>query len=304
MIRRSLYFLALLGALVFYWAYTEWLSWLFLLLLLLLPAFSLLMSLPAMLTCRGEIHCPEAVEQDSQVELSWEGQGPYPVSRLTGKMRTQNLLCGISQNRQSGDTLPTNHCGLLSIRLRRPRCYDYLGLFAIPIRRGSRLEVLVRPKALAPARIPDLNRCQVTLWRPKAGGGFSEQHELRLYRPGDPLRQVHWKLSAKVGKLITREAMEPLRHSLLLTLTLQGTPEQLDRKLGRLLWLSRHLLQKDLPHQLYCATSSGMQQFHIACPEDLTRTVDALLRSTPTEETAPLYPTGFWCYHIGGDAHE
>ena len=50
-----MYLLSVLGGLVFYWAYREWLSWLILVLLLALPWFSLLVSLPAILTSRGSI---------------------------------------------------------------------------------------------------------------------------------------------------------------------------------------------------------------------------------------------------------
>lgn len=28
-------------------------------------------------------------------------------------------------------------------------------------------------------------------------GAYAEEHELRPYRPGDPMRTVHWKLTAK-----------------------------------------------------------------------------------------------------------
>ena len=302
--RRILYIAALLGAVVFYWAYREWLSWFFLLLLLLLPPFSLLMSLPAMLCCRGQIQCPEAVEQGAEVTLSWQGESLFPLPRLTGRMVVTNSLCGGKVRLRSGDSLPTDHCGLLHITLRRPRCHDYLGLFAMPIRGSAGRSVLVRPKEQAPAELPDLSRFQVQAWRPKPGGGFAENHELRLYRPGDNLRQVHWKLSAKTGKLITREAMEPVRNSMELTLSLSGAAQQLDQKLGRLLWMSRHLLSKELPHTIACQTGSGLLQFLIHCPEDLTRAIDTLLRSTPATAEGDSYPSAFWRYHIGGDAHE
>ncbi|MBR2633811.1 MAG: DUF58 domain-containing protein, partial [Lentisphaeria bacterium] len=43
--------------------------------------------------------------------------------------------------------------------------------------------------------------------RPKPGGGYGENYEIRQYRPGDNLNQIHWKLSAKVGDLMLREPM-------------------------------------------------------------------------------------------------
>ena len=303
MIRKLFYFTVLLAAVVFYWAYREWLSWLILMLLLVLPLFSLLLSLPAMLTCRSQIQCPAAVEQNAEVELRWQGQSLFPLPALTGRLTAANLLCGTRGRFRSGDLLPTEHCGLLTIRLRRPRCHDYLGLFSLPIRGSAQAAVLVRPTPLAPGEIPDMRRYQVTAWRPKPGGGLAENHELRLYRPGDSLRQVHWKLSAKTGKLITREAMEPVRNSMLLSLSLCGSPTQLDTKLGRLLWMSRYLLQLELPHKVACHSGGGLTLYDISCPEDLNRAMDAILRSAPAEEEPAAFPTAFWHYRIGGDGH-
>ena len=303
-LRRIVYAAALLGAVVFYWAYREWLSWLVLMLLVFLPWFSLLLSLPAMLCCRAEISCPQAVEKDARVSLLWQGRSPFPLPRLTGRLLVKNHLCGTKMRLRSGDELPTDHCGLLGITLRRPRCHDYLGLFSLPIRRQSQCTVLVRPTPVAPAQVPDLSRFQVNMWRPKPGGGFSENHELRLYRPGDNLKQVHWKLSAKTGKLISREPMEPIRNQMLLTTTLRGTPDELDTKLGRLLWMSRHLLSLELPHSIQCFTGAGLMDLDITCPEDLTRAMDALLRAPTAPEAQATFSTAHWRHHIGGAGDE
>lgn len=298
--RRIVYFLALMGCLAFYWAYREWLSWFLLMLIVLLPWFSLLVSLPAMLTCRAQVECPGAVEQNAKAALLWQGRSPFPLPSLTGKMVAENRLWGLTYKLRSGDDLPTDHCGQLTVTLRRPRCHDYLGLFAMPVRKQSGARVLIRPVAIPPEEVPDMSRYQVNMWRPKSGGGFSENHELRLYRPGDSLKQVHWKLSAKTGKLITREPMEPLRNRMLLTMALNGNA---DRKLGRLLWMSRYLLQCDLPHGIQCVTGTGLRSFEIACPEDITRAVDRLLQDTPAGQAEPAYAPANWRYHIGGDDH-
>jgi hypothetical protein len=63
-----LYLIAVAGGLVFYWAYREWLSWVFLLLLVLTPLFSLLCSLPAMLTCRTRFQTPDSVASGTEVD--------------------------------------------------------------------------------------------------------------------------------------------------------------------------------------------------------------------------------------------
>lgn len=302
--RRTVYVLALLGALAFYWAYREWLSWFSLMLILLLPWFSLLVSLPAMLTCRARILCPDKVNRGSQAVLRWEGLGTIPMPRLTGHLVVENQLTGKKHKLPSGQALPTQHCGALSVRLHRPRCQDYLGLFRLPVTKRDETAVLVRPLPLAPEKVPDLSRFQAGTWQPKPGGGFSENHELRLYRPGDSLKQVHWKLSAKTGQLITREPMEPKQSQLLLTMELRGKAGELDEKLGRLLWMSMYLHDCRLPHRILCLTGKGVAAFPVSTPEDTLRAIDSLLRSPTAGQETPTYPAATWRYHIGGDGHE
>ena len=302
--RRIVYALALLGAVAFYWAYREWFGWFALLLILLLPWFSLLVSLPAMLTCRARILCPDKVNLGSQAVLRWEGQGTIPMPRLTGYLVAENHLTGQKQKLRSGQPLPTQHCGALSVRLLRPRCYDYLGLFRLPLANRDETTVLVRPLPLAPKKVPDLSRFQAGAWQPKPGGGFSENHELRLYRPGDSLKQVHWKLSAKTGQLITREPMEPKQSQLLLTMELSGTAEMLDKKLGMLLWMSMYLHDCVLPHRIQCLTGNGVVDLSISTPEDTLSAVDSLLRAPLAGQKTSCYASAAWRFHIGGDAHE
>ena len=66
----------------------------------------------------------------------------------------------------------------------------------------------------------------------RAGPG--EDYDLRDYRPGDPMRSIHWKLSSKWDELIVRERAEAFVPLPLLTLDRFGPPEVLDRLLDRL----------------------------------------------------------------------
>ena len=302
--RRLVYALALAGGLIFYCSYQEWLSWFLLVLMLALPWFSLLASLPAIFSCRPRILCPDKVSQGNQVTLRWEGQSTIPLPRLTGILMAENRLTGQRYRLRSGQQLPTEHCGALAVRLHRPRCQDYLGLFRLPIRRMDEVAVLVRPLPQAPEKVPDLSRFQACIWQPKPGGGFSENHELRLYRPGDSLKQVHWKLSAKTGQLITREPMEPKQSQLLLTLSLRGDARTLDSKLGRLLWMSMYLNDCALPHRIQCFTGRGMESFWVATPQETLQAIDSLLSCPRPEEDGGSFAAATWRYHIGGDGHE
>ena len=298
--RRTVYLIALIGSVVFYWAYREWLSYFFLMAILLLPWFSLVLSLPAMLTCRAAVEGPEAVNLGTETELSWRGHCRLPLPALKGRLLVQHVT-GRKEKISSGDWVLAKHCGTLQVRIHKPRCCDYLGVFTLPIRERDGLTVLVRPVPVAPEQKPDLSRCRSSAWRPKPGGGFAENHELRLYRPGDNLRQVHWKLSAKTGKLIVREAMEPVRSRVLLTMELRGVGDELDRKLGQLLWMSNYLLQNGLPHSICCQTGEGMELMPIGMEQDVQPAIDRLLVAPPVPDgVTPEYMSADWRYHIGG----
>ena len=303
--RRTVYLIALMGGVVFYWAYREWLSYFLLMAMLLLPWFSLILSLPAMLSCRAVAEGPEAVQLGTETELVWRGHCRLPLPALKGKLLVQHSVTGAKEKIGSGDWIAAEHCGMLQVRIHKPRCCDYLGVFALPIRDRAGISVLVRPVPVAPAQLPDLSRCRSSAWRPKPGGGFSENHELRLYRPGDNLHQVHWKLTAKTGKLIVREAMEPVRSRVLLTLELRGTGDEVDRKLGMTLWMSNYLLQNGLPHSICCLTGSGMELLPIGMEQDVQPAIDHLLRCPLADwDAAPEYMHADWRYHIGGDNGE
>ena len=152
---------------------------------------------------------------------------------------------------------------------------------------------------------PDLNQFIARSWRPKFGGGFAENHELRPYRPGDSLNQIHWKLSAKTGDLILREPMEPNGNLVLVTMDLNGTPEELDHKFGRLLWPSGYLLENGLRHELRVLTADGPVSCPIINEPALTAAVDALLCCPAGDGTLLDADCGAaWQFHIGGWDHE
>ena len=303
--RRLVYLAAAFGCLVFYWAYREWLSWVFLMVTLGLPWFSLVLSLPAMLLCRVELRCPRTVTAGDRVTVSYTASGPFPAPAIKGRVRVRRMFTGKTWKLRLGAELPTAHCGALELLSTGLWVCDYLGLFCLPVRGKDKKLLLVRPVPVALEDPPDMSRYLVNAWKPKPGGGYSENHELRLYRPGDNLHQVHWKLSAKTGKMILREPMEAIRGLSKVTLLLRGTPGELDQKLGKLCWVSLYLLQKEVPHQIQCLTGRGMVDLDVSGQEDVLAALDVLLKAPVAEKTAqPEYGYASWRYHIGGDGDE
>lgn len=273
--RRIIYLLTCLGCFVFVYFYQQWFAWLALAAILCLPLFSLLMSLPAMLTARVVMDAPERVPVGTPVEITLRCRSVLPTPLWRCKVLVERSITA-EKWRTLDDTLPTEHCGQLVCTIKKAKVFDYLGLFSLPLRGQKQCGVLVQPKPVAMEDLPDLNRDLCCVWRPK-WGGFAENHELRLYRPGDSVQQIHWKLSAKTGQLILREPMIPEPGRVLLRLDLKGTPQELDRMLGRLLWLGEQLLEMNISFEIQCMTGIGLESLTVTSPEEFQAALDTLL---------------------------
>ena len=301
-----LYLAAAAGCGVFYAAYGQWLAWLMLMLVLLLPWFSLLVSIPAMLRFRCESAGPSVLEPGETGELWLLGTCALPMPPFRGRLRLRRFLTGESWCYQGPGDLPTDHCGGYAVTVEKLRICDYLGLFAFPVKSRDTKTILIWPKPVKADIQRELHRYTARAWRPKPGGGFAENHELRLYRPGDNLNQIHWKLSAKTGDLILRQPMEPMEGLVLLTLNLRGGPEELDRKLGQLLWIGQTLLEEGIRYEIRALTGEGTLTFAVGEEQALQNALETLLCSSAAEE-GDLRERGYaasWQYHIGGERHE
>lgn len=304
--RRLWYLAAIAGCVLFYICYQEWFSWVALLGILGFPWLSLLLSLPGMLTFQVRAEGPAWVQQGEYAEIALFGGSRWPVPPFRGRLRLERKLTGESWTHRRSVQLSTAHCGAITATPEKLWVFDYLGLFRFKIRKAEGMQTMVRPRPVPVEAVPNLEQFLTRRWRPKPGGGFAENHEMRQYRPGDNLNQVHWKLTAKTGELIIREPMEPERERMLVTLDLKGTPEELDRKLGQLLWLGRFLLEKELPFDICTLTGDGVANHFVADDTDLTKAIDALLCCAPAEEGSLLEQRidASWHYHVGGGPDE
>ena len=180
------------------------------------------------------------------------------------------------------------------------RVMDYLGLFSFPVRKKQSARILVAPIPIPAEDLPRLLTQPPVRWK-ASPCRLGENYELRPYRPGDSLNSVHWKLSAKTGKLTVRETMEPLRQKACLTLTLGGTPEQVDDRLGRLLWIGRELLYAGMEPVILVSSGEGTARFRVSDEKSLSQAVDAMLCLPEPVEPVPPEPEGTgWHYAIGG----
>ena len=303
--RRIAYPVVFLGCLVFYGFYREWFSWFALVAVTLLPWFSLLLSLPAMLAAKAILRCPTTARMGMPVRTALLLNTPLPTPPIYCELRVTNALTGERFLGKAGEQIPTDHCGMLTISYPSLYVYDYLGLFRRKLRNTQTHTIYIEPKPLPDSKLPEPEGKTVSLWRPKPGGGFSEVHDLRLYRPGDDLRHIHWKMAAKTGKLIYREPMEPAQKGYALNIALGGTAQELDQKLGRLLWASQALLEKNIPHTVRCNTENGLLTFSVTDALSLEECIHRILATPKGDNVSlPTAENALWQQYIGGEINE
>ncbi len=85
---------------------------------------------------------------------------------------------------------------------------DPLGFFRFR-RKGANGEIgLVLPRFTSLSSVPQARELEASVSAPRAGSGM-ELFGVREYRPGDPLRRIHWRSSARLGELVVREYEPP-----------------------------------------------------------------------------------------------
>jgi len=254
-INRLIYALTLVASFIFFILYPPWLSWYLLVMLLLLIPVDLLVSLPGMMSRGMLMTVPSVLEKDEEaaLKLITTSKNPYPVRCIIARLHVTGdgfsvfcrLRCPAGNDESREITIDTSQSGVTVFKLKRISTVSLLGLFSFPIKTERSGSVLILPASVKPVNTIALQHG--TQLRPKPGGGFSEEHDMREYRQGDPVRSIHWKASAKFDSLIIREPLVPPPHSRLVHIMKWNGDAERDLILGRLRWVSEYLLKWQMP---------------------------------------------------------
>ena len=207
------YVLAVAGAYIFRLGYLGWFGAFFFYSVAIMPVFILLLSLPGMLRSKMSLSIPYTAVCGSDVQLCISTRtGLLPLGRLTASLQIRNVYTGettrqrLRWNNLSGGTLyipvSGSDCGKLVCEISNFRCCDLLRLVSIRRKAPAPVSCVIMPSAAAPDGLRDISAELEarTVLKPKHGGGYAEEHELREYRPGDMVNSIHWKLSSKTDK--------------------------------------------------------------------------------------------------------
>ena len=218
-------------------------------------------------------------------------------NRLTDAAAEEKIRTGLlpRQEKRVEADLSERCCGMIALEAAEVYVTDPIRIFARKIDLHERpAEILI---------LPGLHKEEIdpeTLWRydmesfrfaeGKTGADTSETVGIRDYVPGDNIRSIHWKLSAKTGTVQIKEPGLPVDNRLMLLADKKVpaggiSPEKIDAETTRFLSISWSLLEKELPHTVgwYDARRQEYVSEPVTEPDDLYRVMPDLL-SAPWRE--------------------
>lgn len=151
--------------------------------------------------------------------------------------------------------LNSRYAGRLRVSVEEYRVYDLLHIFYLIYRAQKGSEVLAWPAFADGEDTEELHACIEGFLREnesrKRGVEYNPDYEIREYIPGDELKNIHWKLSAKQGKVMVRERLAAGREKVNVLLPLGENAGENDALMEALYGMCRLLLSREYPIQLF-----------------------------------------------------
>lgn len=283
----GVYLVSLLSSFIFFLCYKMWVSWLCLIVVMIIPVLSLIMSILASRTMTFRSVCTGSVliGEEANVTVTTGGIASF-FSFCKVKMTVTDRMAGIEKKRifiihdRGSSTIPvdTVHCGSYSYRFTWLYVYDIFGLFRVRTNVNKNHEILVKPRPSMPAVMPDLYGFKAKNLR-KSKQPNSEIYDIREYQIGDPLRSIHWKMSAKKDALLVKEPLEEYGGHSRVLLRLTDDRDKLDLHLGQIIFTSKFFIEHEVSHRIKVIPPDNIEvAFEIESEPDLERAIANILR--------------------------
>lgn len=201
--------------------------------LVLLPFLQLAVNLHCRKTVRAVLHAPANAGKNEpfRVVLQIENPSRLPILAAGCGLEVENLLTGASERvvrrtailprgrSEVALELSSDCCGRIRTELKSLRLYDCFWLIPVRCGAGAHASVTVQPdtfpmevRVLANVNSPEESEVYS---QEKPGNDLTETFQIRDYREGDSIRQIHWKLSTKYDRLISRDPSLPVTRSVM-----------------------------------------------------------------------------------------
>lgn len=257
---------------------------------------------------------PDSCDAGDEIRVELETKSSILRPEIDCRITFSNIFAGerfvrsITTRGGAASTLAvvSNRCGRMVIAVDRLSVRDPLGLVRLRARATDRRETLIMPRrfetriALADDVDTAVESDEYSMT--KAGGDPSETFGVREYQPGDPIKQIHWKLSQKSPNLMIRELGLPIvRRALILLETAfpegeDPRPEPLHAAAEVFFSISTALCEREVAHVAAWRRGETLVCREISAVEDAVAAAAEWLSEPPASggrSTAELFAETF-----------
>lgn len=152
-------------------------------------------------------------------------------------------------------SLTSSYVGNVEIRAEKIVLYDLLGFHSVTVSAGTEENVYIVPAGDGGDEyvLNDYEKGMDEVEESKlSGSDFSDVSQVREYIPGDAMKNIHWKLSAKKDILMVKERLHMSSRKLLAVLSLdKGNAEKMDEAVEKLFSFGSYFIQSRVPVTLF-----------------------------------------------------
>ena len=166
------------------------------------------------------------------ITMTVRAEGPMFVTRsVIVEMEDYNTMFGTTVRRSyllpitSAENIyeieiTPSRCGRITVSCKSVRVQDLLRLFSVPAEGFAPVQAVIHPHRVQVE--VELSRTAIGsprsdgMMQNRKGSDQREMFDIREYAPGDDVRSIHWKLSAKADELIVRQASDPSHYDIVI----------------------------------------------------------------------------------------
>jgi len=127
----------------------------------------------------------------------------------------QEMVCDTRDTYLIELEIPCPHCEYIDVSVDKIYIFDYLRFFYFSKKKKGSVRIAVMPSRENTGEVADAiissGIDEVKYSDVKPGDDPTEIFNFHEYVPGDKIRQIHWKLSTKIGKTMVKEYSLPIR---------------------------------------------------------------------------------------------
>ncbi|MBQ8063482.1 MAG: DUF58 domain-containing protein [Clostridia bacterium] len=191
----------------------------------------------------------------------------FPAPAIRGRLSVQNGLTGTTIEKGLRASIAGKAKKTLQFQVADPEVgnlyatvlhltsQDIFGLVSFPVNHVAAAEQLVPPPDI-PSEVFMVEALETTgesarYSEKEKGTDVSELFDIREYAPGDEIRAIHWKLSAKQDTPVLREFSKPLNYSVILLVELaEASANALQACVAYASSISKGLLEAGVLHTI------------------------------------------------------